>query len=96
MKLYSTSSVHLTLFVETERFLRHTEQFGFFRLVFVERQTPAIQCFQGEFLGFFSGVGPQFRSRLTGASGENGDGQQQQSGDQRFHVQASWHLGSGQ
>ncbi|CAI8916711.1 hypothetical protein EMIT0P253_440011 [Pseudomonas sp. IT-P253] len=59
--LYSAFGVHLAMVVKTERFLWLAEQFGFFRLVFVEGQTATIQVLQCQFPGFFRGEWPQFR-----------------------------------
>ncbi|CAI8739605.1 hypothetical protein EMIT0P265_130009 [Pseudomonas zeae] len=57
VQLYGTFGTHFSFLVE----LRLTEQLGFFRVVFVEGQAAAIQCFHRQFAGFFIGVRAQFR-----------------------------------
>jgi hypothetical protein len=79
VQLYGTFGAHLTLLIEAESLLRLTEQLSFFRVVFVERQAAAVQRFQRQFAGLFSGVRAQFWRNMAGTTGEYGNSEHQQN-----------------
>ena len=79
MQLYGPLGAHFTLGIETECLLWLAEQFGFFRMVFLEGQAATVQRFKRQFAGFFRRLRAQFRGNMARATGENGDSEHQRN-----------------